>query len=392
MDDRFLKEHLAQTTPFPFTIEVDRAEGSWIYSKDGKRFLDMISGLAVSNFGHQHPLILESLRDQMDKHLHVMVYGEFQQDIIAKAAKELVSLLPLPLDTVYFVNSGAEAIEAALKLAKRVTGKTEILSFRGSYHGSTHGAMSVSGNECKKRAFRPLLPDVHFLKHNSLEDLERISSNTSCVILETIQGDAGVRIPELCFMQALRTKCSETGALLILDEIQAGMGRTGTAFAFEHYGIQPDILVLGKALGGGIPIGAIVSSRQRMQMFTFNPMLGHITTFGGHPLACAGAYGAVQALKAIDFEELENKGRRIEKALEQHEKVKEIRRKGLFFAIELDDAETTQKVVLRALDLGIIGFWFLSCPQAFRIAPPLNISNDEVDWAIERILEALNTH
>lgn len=392
MDDRFLKANLAQTTPFPFTIEVERAEGSWIYAKDGKRYLDMISGLAVSNFGHQHPIIMQSIREQMEKHLHVMVYGEFQQDIIAEAAKELVSLLPSPLDTVYFVNSGAEAIEAALKLAKRVTGKTEMISFRGSYHGSTHGAMSVSGNEGKKRAFRPLLPDVRFLKHNALEDLEQISTKTACVILETIQGDAGIRIPDLCFMQALRTKCSETGALLILDEIQAGMGRTGKAFAFEHYGIQPDILVLGKALGGGMPIGAIVSAREHMEQFTYAPMLGHITTFGGHPLACAGAYGALEALKKIHFEEVEDKGERIEKAIAGHHKVVEIRRKGMFFAIELTDAETTQKVVHKALELGIIGFWFLSCPEAFRIAPPLNISTEEVDWAIERILEALNDH
>ena len=391
MDDRFLNEHLAQTTPFPFTIEVDRAEGSWIISKDNKRYLDMISGLAVNNFGHQHPKILQSLREQMDKHLHVMVYGEFQQDIIAKAAKELVALLPSPLDTVYFVNSGAEAIEAALKLAKRVTGRTKITSFRGSYHGSTHGAMSVSGNESKKRAFRPLLPNVSFLRHNSMEDLEEITSNIACVILETIQGDAGIRIPDRCFMQALRRKCTETGALLILDEIQAGMGRTGKVFAFEHYGIQPDILVLGKALGGGIPIGAIVSSRSHMETFTHGPMLGHITTFGGHPLACAGAYGALQALKSINFEEVEQKGRRIENALNEHNLIQEIRRKGLFFAVELADDETTRKVVLKALDLGVIGFWFLSCPQAFRIAPPLNISDEDVDWAIEQILEALNT-
>lgn len=292
----FFLSHLGQTTPFPFLVEVERAEGIYIYDKQGKAYMDMISGVAVNNIGHRHPKVISALKNQIDKYLHVMVYGEFIQDSQQLLVKELLEVLPDSLDGVYVVNSGTEAIEAALKLAKRVTGRTELISFRGSYHGSTHGSMSVSGNEVKKQAFRPLLPDVQFLQLNQQVYLERITEKTAGVILETIQGDAGVRRPSVTFMKALRQRCDEVGAQLILDEIQCGMGRTGKLFAFEHFDIVPDILTLGKALGGGMPIGALVSSQKRLMEFTHAPMLGHITTFGGHPVICAAAAAAVQVL------------------------------------------------------------------------------------------------
>ena len=360
-------------------INVDYAIGSTIYSNDGKAYLDFISGLAVSNFGHGHQRIKEAILKQLDKHLHVMVYGEFQQDIIETCAKNLVSLLPKTLDTVYFVNSGTEAIEAALKLAKRVQGKQEIIAFKGAYHGATHGSLSVSGNELKKRAFRPLLPGVQFISLNQFDDLNKITENTAAVLLETIQGDAGIRIPSLDYLKALRKRCDDTNTLLVLDEIQAGMGRTGKPFAFEHYDVIPDILVLGKALGGGLPIGAMVARKDLMSQLTHNPMLGHITTFGGNPLICASANAALEILKEeIDFLEVEKKGAYVEEQLAALNAVVEVRRKGMFFAIQLENEEATQKAVNACLEQGVITFWFLSCPSAFRIAPPLNISWDDL--------------
>lgn len=267
-----------QTNPFPYLLDIDHAEGIFIYDKTGKRFYDMIAGVAVNNIGHNHSSVVSALKKQIDRHLHVMVYGEFIQDATLNFSKRLTSLLPESLNCVYAVNSGTEANEAALKLAKRVTGRSELIAFRGSYHGSTHGSMSVSGNETKKEAFRPLLPDVRFLTFNSIEDIQFITSKTAGVIIETVQGDAGVRVPSQDFLSALRKKCSEVGAQLIFDEIQCGIGRTGKLFAFEHFNVTPDILTLGKALGGGMPIGAVVSSKEKLNEFTYNPMLGHITT------------------------------------------------------------------------------------------------------------------
>jgi acetylornithine/succinyldiaminopimelate/putrescine aminotransferase len=279
--------NLGQTTPFPFLLEIEKAEGLYLYDKAGKSYMDLISGIAVSNLGHKHPAVVKAVKEQVDKHMHVMVYGEFIQSSVNQFAEQLVSLLPATLNSVYFTNSGAEAIEGALKLAKRYTGRTELIAFRGAYHGSTHGALSVSGNETKKYAFRPLLPDVKFLKFNHLPDLEEISNKTACVLIETIQGDAGVRIPDQAYLEALRARCTETGTMLIFDEIQTGMGRTGKLFAFEHYGVTPDILCSAKALGGGLPIGAFIADKEVMRHLTFDPMLGHITTFGGNPVACA---------------------------------------------------------------------------------------------------------
>ena len=381
---------LGQTNQSPYLIDVDRAEGIYIYDKNGKGYMDMIAGVAVNNIGHNHPSVVKALKEQIDKHLHVMVYGEFIQDSQMAFAKNLTSLLPQHLNCVYTVNSGTEANEAALKLAKRVTGRTELISFRGSYHGSTHGSMSVSGNEVKKQAFRPLLPDVRFLLHNDLTGLEKITERTAGVIIETIQGDAGVRIPTQEFIQALRKRCTEVGALLIFDEIQCGMGRTGKMFAFEHFNVFPDVLTLGKALGGGMPIGAVVASHEHLWEFTYNPMLGHITTFGGHPVICAAANAMVDVMKnEIDFSEVERLGALLESIVGSNPEIKEIRRIGMMFAFDMESFERVEKVVKKCLEKGLISFWFLSHPYSFRLSPPLNISEDEIRKAGEIILTSI---
>lgn len=389
-NDVFFNHHLAQTTRYPFALEIERAQGIYLYDVHGKKYMDLISGVGVSAIGHSHPLVVEAIKKQAEKHLHVMVYGEFVQAPQRELAASLTSLLPASLDCCYFVNSGAEAIEASLKLAKRVTHRTKIVSFRGSYHGSTHGAMSVSGNEVKKQAFRPLLPDVHFIRFNELADLTAIDDQTACVIVETIQGDAGVRIPSKEYMSALRTRCTEVGALLILDEIQAGMGRAGSMFAFEQFGIVPDILALGKALGGGMPIGACISAKEKMEQFTENPMLGHITTFGGHPLVCAAAAAGIEVLKTVDFSAINTLGQHMADTLRKHPRVREVRQRGYFFAIDLGSAEDVQAVVDYGLRHGFIGFWFLSCPWSFRIAPPLTMSKQEAELALQLIIAALD--
>ena len=390
-ETNFFLNHLGQTNEHPFLIEVDRAQGIYIYDKVGKAYMDMISGVAVNNIGHRHPKVIEAIQNQLNKHLHVMVYGEFVQDAQNAMAKELIELLPEQLNCVYTVNSGTEAIEAALKLAKRYTGRMEIVSFRGSYHGSTHGSMSVSGNEVKKQTYRPLLPDVRFLEFNNQEMLSQISEKTAGVIIETVQGDAGVRIPKKQFLIQLRERCNEVGAQLIFDEIQCGMGRTGKVFAFEHFGVAPDILTLGKALGGGMPIGALISSKEKMQVFTNNPMLGHITTFGGHPLNCASAAAFLKVLKSeVDWNEVERLGALLEKIIAQSIEIKAIRRIGMMFAFDMESTERVAKVVEKCLEKGLITFWFLSHPYSFRLSPPLNISEEEIKKASILIIEAIN--
>jgi acetylornithine/succinyldiaminopimelate/putrescine aminotransferase len=320
-----------------------------------------------------------------------MVYGEYLQAPQSALAQKLTDILPDQLDCCYFVNSGAEGIEAALKLAKRATGRTRIVSARGAYHGSTHGAMSVSGNEAKKKAFRPLLPDVHFIQYNQFSALEAITDQSACILLETVQGDAGVRIPDAAWLQAVRRKCDETGCLLILDEIQAGMGRTGAHFAFQHFGITPDILVLGKALGGGMPIGACIANRSLMELFTRDPMLGHITTFGGHPLVCAAAAAGLDVLtEEIQMAHVNKIGAYLAQRLRAHSRVQEVRQIGLFFAIDMESGEVVQQVVNFGLAHGFIGFWFLSCPNSFRIAPPLNMTMTEAEQACDLIISAFD--
>lgn len=380
-----------QTNPFPYLLDIDRAEGIFIYDKSGKRFYDMIAGVAVNNIGHNHPTVVSALKAQIDRHLHVMVYGEFIQDSVLNFSQRLVSLLPQSLNCVYPVNSGTEANEAALKLAKRVTGRSELVAFRGSYHGSTHGSMSVSGNETKKEAFRPLLPDVRFLQYNSIEDLIQITEKTAGVIIETIQGDAGVRVPSQEFMSALRKRCTEVGAQLIFDEIQCGIGRTGKMFAFEHFSVVPDILTLGKALGGGMPIGALVSSKEKLTEFTYNPMLGHITTFGGHPVVCAAANACLTVMQTeIDFQKVEKNGQLLVDLLSQEDEILEIRRVGMMFAFDMKSFERVEKVVKKCLEKGLISFWFLSHPYSFRLSPSLTISESEIREAAEIILSAIS--
>ncbi|HEV8513121.1 MAG TPA: aspartate aminotransferase family protein [Cyclobacteriaceae bacterium] len=381
--------NLAQTSPSPFLIEIQKAEGVYLISPDGKKYIDMISGIGVSNIGHRHPKVVQAIKDQLDKHLHVMVYGEYIQGVSNQLAKKLTELLPSTLNCVYFVNSGTEANEAALKLAKRATGRTQIISCKKSYHGSTHGSMSVSGNEIKKNAFRPLLPDVKFIEFNNEEDVQQISERTACVIMETVQGDAGVRVPTKKYFQAVRKKCDEVGALLILDEIQCGMGRTGTLFAFEQFGITPDILTIGKAFGGGLPIAAFISSREKMKLFTHDPMLGHITTFGGNPVCCASALATLQVIEDEKIlNKVESKGKLIESLL-SHPKIKEIRRIGLMFAIDFENEERVNHIVQYCKENGVICYWFLSHPYSFRIAPPLTIAEEEIRMACNVILRAI---
>ncbi len=382
--------NLAQTTPYPYNITIEKAEGVYLYSPDGKRYIDMISGIGVSNIGHRHPHVIQAIKNQLDKHLHVMVYGEFVQHSSNALAEKLVSLLPASLTCCYFVNSGTEANEGALKLAKRVTNRTEIISMRKSYHGSTHGSLSVSGNEVKKNAFRPLLPDVRFIDFNSIEDLKYITKKTACVIVETVQGDAGVRVPSKEYMKALRKKCDENCTLLIFDEIQCGMGRTGTLFAFEQFGVVPDILTIGKAFGGGLPIAAFIADQRLMKTLTYDPPLGHITTFGGNPVCCASALATLEVIEKENLlQDVERKGALLESLL-KHPNVKELRRIGLLFAIDFETAEQVNNIVEYAKQKGVICYWFLSHPNSFRIAPPLTISDAEIKEACRIIIEAID--
>ncbi len=384
--------HLAQTTPYPLGIEIERGEGIYLFGPKNERYIDFVSGIGVNNLGHGQPEILAAIHEQVDRHLHAMVYGEYIQRSQTQAAEILVSMLPEQLDCCYFVNSGAEAIEAAMKLVKRVTGRTEIVAFQGAYHGNTHGAMSISYNEKKKSAFRPLLPDVTFIRLNHWDDLSLITTRTAGVFLETIQGDAGIRIPNPLFLKALRTRCTEQGAMLVLDEIQCGMGRTGKVFAFEHYDIVPDVIVLGKALGGGMPIGCLVGQREMIAQLSFDPILGHISTFAGHPVACAAAAAALRIYRDSSIvEEVEGKGAWIEEQLIYHPLVKEIRRKGFYFAIDLENEHVVQQVVEKCLSKGLITFWFLSCPWSFRIAPPLTIQQHELEECVGILKWAMDT-
>ena len=380
----------AQTTDFPLLLEFERAEGVYMYDAAGKPYMDLISGIGVSNLGHSHPKVIEAIKQQVDKYMHLMVYGEYVQTPQVRFAEKLISIFPSNLQSVYFTNSGTEAVEGALKLAKRYTGQSNIIACHNSYHGSTHGALSVMGNEEYKQAYRPLLPGVNFIRFNNLADLDLIDNQTACVILETIQGEAGIRVPDIAYMQTLRTKCDETGTLLILDEIQAAFGRTGKLFAFEHYGIVPDILLLAKALGGGMPVGAFAASHEIMDALKENPILGHITTFGGHPVCCAAGLAALEVLLEENLcDHVEAKGE-LFRSLLIHPAIKEIRGKGLMLAIELENFALNKKIIDRCIANGVIVDWFLHCSNSMRIAPPLVITEDEIKKACEVILEAIN--
>ncbi len=382
--------HNAQTTNFPLALEIEYAEGVYLYDSNKKKYLDLISGIGVSSVGHRHPKVIEAIKNQVDKYLHLMVYGEYIQTPQTQLAKKLADLLPPSLSCVYFVNSGAEAIDGAMKLAKRVTGRTKILSCLQSYHGSTHAALSIMGNEEYKNAFRPLLPDIEFITFGNIEDLPKINHHTAAIFIETVQGEAGIKTANQAYWQALRKKCTETGTLLILDEIQCGMGRTGKLFAFENYEIIPDILVLAKALGGGMPIGAFISSLEFMNTLKENPILGHITTFGGHPVNCAAGLASINVL----FEEnliqsIKEKENHFRKLL-VHPEIIEYRGLGLMIAIEFKSFEFNKKVIDRCIEKGVIVDWFLHNTVSMRIAPPLTITIDEIKFACGIIIQSID--
>lgn len=383
-------DHIAQTSTAPLALEIDHARGVYLYGTKGEKYMDLISGISVSNVGHGHPRVVEAIKEQADKHMHLMVYGEYIQSPQVKLAKILTDHLPSSLDCCYFVNSGSEATEGALKLAKRYTGRTELVSFRNAYHGSTQGSLSVMGNEFFKNAYRPLLPDVRILDFNAQDQLKQVTERTACVIAEPIQAEAGVVLPQNDFLSALRKRCNETGTLLIFDEIQTGCGRTGSLFAFEQYNVLPDILLLAKGLGGGMPIGAFISSKEIMSALTDNPVLGHITTFGGHPICCAAAHATIKTL--VDEEMIKGVSGKenLFRNLLQHESIRSFRSKGLLIAIEFESAEMNMKVINECISNGIITDWFLFCDKAMRIAPPLIISEEEIREACRIILLAID--
>jgi acetylornithine/N-succinyldiaminopimelate aminotransferase len=380
----------AQTSTTPKMLEIDRAEGIYLYDTSGKAYIDLVSGFAVSNIGHRHPKVLEAITAQLDKYLHLTVYGEYVQTPMVQFAKALVSVLPESLNNVYFVNSGAEATEGALKLAKRFTGRTGIVSCINAYHGSTHGALSVMGNEEYKQAYRPLLPGVSFINFNLVQDLEMITEETACVIVETLQGEAGIRVASQSYMEQLRARCTEVGALLILDEIQAAFGRTGKLFAFEHYGIVPDVLLLAKALGGGMPIGAFIADKNVMGVLAENPILGHITTFGGHPVSCSAGLANLDVILQENLVAGVNGKGELFRSLLVHPLIKEIRGKGLMLAIQLKSFQQVELVSHFCSDKGVVIDWFLHCETAMRIAPPLIIREEEIRKVCSIILEALD--
>jgi acetylornithine/succinyldiaminopimelate/putrescine aminotransferase len=383
-------QHLAQTTDFPLMIEVEKAEGVYLFGPNNEKYLDLISGIGVSNVGHRHPKVLEAIHHQLDKYLHLMVYGEFVQTPQIALAKALCDTLPAHLDNVYLVNSGSEAVEGALKLAKRYTNRRAIISCVDAYHGSSHGALSVGGNEIFKRAYRPLLPGIKNIVYGSFFQLTEITTDTAAVIVETIQGEAGIKVACPNYFQALRNRCYETGTLLILDEIQAGFGRTGKFWAFEHFGIEPDILVCAKGMGGGMPIGAFIANKEVMGVFKNNPLLGHITTFGGHPVSAAASLATIQIIKEEGLLESVEAKAEIFKKLLIHPKIKGIRNKGLLMAIEFESFEVLKPIIDKAIEMGVITDWFLFCDDAMRIAPPLIITESQIKEACALILKAID--
>jgi acetylornithine/succinyldiaminopimelate/putrescine aminotransferase len=388
-DSDFFK-YQAQTTPHPLAMKISHAEGCYIYDKNNKGYLDFVAGVSACTLGHRHPKVIKAIKDQLDKYLHVMVYGEYIQQPAVELTKLLANLLPEHLQKTYLTNSGTEAIEGALKLAKRATGRSEIISAKNAYHGNTMGAMSVMGYEERKQAFRPLIPDTRFINFNSTQDLQHITEKTACVILETIQGGAGFIEPKEDYLKKVQERCKKVGALLILDEIQPGIGRTGKLFGFENYNCTPDILVTGKGLGGGMPIGAFTASQELMDLLQDLPKLGHITTFGGHPVIAAAALATLQEVtsgnlmsRALEKEQL------IREHL-KHKLITEIRGKGLMLAALTPSAELTNQVILEAQNQGLILFWLLFEPKAIRITPPLTITNDEIVKGCKIIIDILN--
>jgi len=382
--------NLAQTSDSPLALEIEKADGVYLYDSSGKKYMDLISGISVSNTGHRHQAIVKAIKDQADKYLHLMVYGEYIQSPQVKLAAALAGLLPAKLNNCYFVNSGSEAVEGALKLAKRFTGRKNIVAFNHAYHGSSHGALSVIGDERYRIPFGPLLPGIDHIEFNSVEELKHITSETACVIVEPIQGEAGIIVGTSAFLSALRNRCDETGALLIFDEIQTGMGRTGTMFAFEKYKIVPDILLLAKGLGGGMPLGAFISSHEIMHSLTFNPVLGHITTFGGHPVSCAAALANIEVIQTEKLiESVYSKSQLIVDIMSKSQAISQIRASGLMIALQLDNFSHVKKVIDQCIEDGVIIDWFLFNDSSIRIAPPLTISEEEIREACGILMKAL---
>jgi len=383
--------NIAQTSPAPLALEIVKAAGSLLFDIHGKEYIDLIGGISVANVGHRNPKVINAIKDQLDAYLHIMVYGEFIETPQVQYAKLLTEHLPSSLNSVYFTNSGTEATEGAMKLAKRSTNRTQIIAFNNSYHGSTQGSLSIIGSEYWRNAFRPLLPGIFHFDYNSFEAVETISEETACVILETIQGEAGIIGPTIEWIHALRKKCTEKGVLLILDEIQTGFGRSGTLWAFENFGIVPDILLLGKALGGGMPLGAFIADKNLMQHLAVDPVLGHITTFGGHPVCCAAGLAAMKAL--LEEEMMQGVKKKEAQFLEylKHSGIKSIRSSGLWLALEFETFETNKKIIDACISKGVLTDWFLFAPNCLRISPPLTISEEQIEKACKTILGSIDS-
>jgi acetylornithine/N-succinyldiaminopimelate aminotransferase len=384
--------HVAQTSPAPLALEIVKADGSKMWDKNGREYIDLISGISVCNIGHRNPKVVEAIKQQLDAYMHVMVYGELVESPQVNYAQRIASVLPKNLDAVYFTSSGAEATEGAMKLAKRLTGRTNIVAFKNSYHGSTQGALSVMGDEYWRNAYRPLLPGIFHADYNQSNALDLIDQQTACVIAEPVQAEMGVLAPDKEWIQLLRKKCDDVGALLVFDEIQTGFGRTGTLFAFEKNGIVPDVILLGKALGGGMPLGAFVSSRENMNAFTENPVLGHITTFGGHPVCCAAGLAALDYLIEQNLIEEVDAKANLFKALLVHPLIKEVRNEGLLMAIEFASFEQNKQLIDVCIDNGVFTDWFLFASHCMRLAPPLVITEEEIRKACATILQACDNY
>jgi acetylornithine/N-succinyldiaminopimelate aminotransferase len=383
--------HVGQTSDAPLCLNIVQAEGSKMWDADGKEYIDLIAGISVCNVGHRHPKVVQAIKDQADKYLHIMVYGELVENPQVEYAKALTDHLPAQLNSVFFTASGSEATEGAMKLAKRYTNRSQIISFKNSYHGSTQGALSVMGSEYWQQAFRPLLPDVLQLRYNNFEDLKNITERTACVIAETIQAEAGILKPQYGWLHSLRKRCKCTGTLLVLDEIQCGFGRNGSLWAFTQFNVVPDILLLGKAIGGGMPLGAFIADKKIMDSFTHNPVLGHINTFGGHPVSCAAGLAGLQVLLEDKLIDGVFKKEKLFRSLLTHSSIKNISSAGLMMAVEFDSFETNKKIIDTLIEHGVFTDWFLFCANAFRICPPLNISEEEIRKACEIIMEVLNS-
>lgn len=382
--------HVAQTSPAPLALEIVKAEAARLYDAAGKEYIDLIGGISVANTGHRHPAVVKAIKEQLDAYLHIMVYGEFVETPQVRYAQLLTQHLPAALDSVYFTNSGAEAVEGAMKLAKRIMNRPGIIAFDHSYHGSTQGALSIIGSEYWRNAFRPLLPGISHLKYGSFQALDEISADTACVIAETVQAEAGVIPPSIEWMQALRQRCNETGTLLILDEIQTGFGRTGKLWGFENFGIVPDILLLGKALGGGMPLGAFISSGERMGTLMDAPVLGHITTFGGHPVSCAAGIAALDVLINEGMMDKVKEKETLFRSLLVHPAIKEVRSYGLWLAVRFDSFETNKKIIDQCIEKGVLTDWFLFASDSLRISPPLVITEEEIRTACEVIISSVS--